>query len=572
MDSTPPTWQWFLRGAGTGPRQIREAPRAFNPGDTRGFARTNPTGAIAIFDAPAYAAPKMDKPLNVLLVDDMEAYRKMLRMGLELEGLTIHEAGDGVEALAVLGRHKIDVVITDILMPRMDGFRLCQEIRRDELTRGVPVLVYTGTYKSASDKKLALEIGADRFIKKPASTRTIVAALREAAVAATKSAPKEITPAKELGLMKEYNERLVRKLEDKLVELEQAKEALDRKNRELQRLADDIRLLLESTGEGIYGIDVEGRCTFINKSATAMTGYTVVDALGKPMHELIHHHRADGTPYPLEDSPIYLVFHTGRECRVDSEVVWRRNGTSFPVEYSAHPILERNAIKGAVVTFNDITERKRIEAQINASLREKEVLLKEIHHRVKNNLQVVSSLLNLQSDHVADEAVRVLLRESQNRVRSMALIHEKLYQSRDFAQIDFAEYVTSLVAMLIRSYHEHSANIKVESRIRQVNLGLDLAIPVGLMLNELVSNAFKHAFPGGREGTITSEFDADENERITLVVRDDGIGLPAGFSAQKSTPFGLHLVQILTQQIRGEWSFRNVVGAEFKITFQNRKT
>jgi two-component sensor histidine kinase len=200
----------------------------------------------------------------------------------------------------------------------------------------------------------------------------------------------------------------------------------------------------------------------------------------------------------------------------------------------------------------EIAERKRAEQQIQISLQEKEVLLKEIHHRVKNNLQVVSSLLNLQSNQAQDPTCLEVLRDSQNRVRSMALIHEKIYQSQDLARVDLAEYLHSLTAYLFHSYQASARAITLQVDVSpHVCLGIDQAIPCGLIVNELVSNALKHAFPAGRPGQVRVELGREEAGRLRLTVGDDGVGFPAGLDFRNTESLGLQLVMTLAGQLDG---------------------
>ena len=220
----------------------------------------------------------------------------------------------------------------------------------------------------------------------------------------------------------------------------------------------------------------------------------------------------------------------------------------------------------------DITERKRADERIKSSLREKEVLLQEIHHRVKNNLQVISSLLNLQSNYITDDMVKALFRESQDRVKSMALIHEKLYKSNDLARIDFSEYVHSLVQMLFHSCLANREEIQLKFQVESVFLDIDTAIPVGLMLNELISNSLKHAFPTGGPGTIYIDLAPQPGDEYELTIRDDGVGVPENFDVDTSDSLGLRLVRILTKQIGGTLEFRSGNETEFKISFQDNET
>ncbi len=229
----------------------------------------------------------------------------------------------------------------------------------------------------------------------------------------------------------------------------------------------------------------------------------------------------------------------------------------------------------AVSVGIDITERKLAEAQIQASLREKEVLLQEIHHRVKNNLQVISSLLDLQSQQIEESAMLEVFRESQNRVKSMALVHEKLYQSKNFAKINFAEYTESLVKYLFKAYELQSGHITLKLYIDEVTLNIDTAIPCGLIINELVSNALKHAFPDNQSGTITISLHSDINQNLTLIVKDDGVGLPMDWDFKNTKSLGLQLVKVLTKQLKGTIEIERTRGSQFRLDFwesQNLET
>jgi two-component sensor histidine kinase len=213
----------------------------------------------------------------------------------------------------------------------------------------------------------------------------------------------------------------------------------------------------------------------------------------------------------------------------------------------------------------DITERKE-EERVRAELREKEVLLKEIHHRVKNNLQIVSSLLKFQSRAIHDPAILELYRESQLRIQSMALIHEKLYQSRDLSWIDFGEYTRSLSNTLLRSYAGHAAGIRLQVDADPLALDVDRSVPCGLILTELISNCLKHAFPNGRAGEIHVGVHK-ENGRAVLSVRDDGVGMPPAFDLARASSLGLQLAASLTSQLGGELKIHANGGTEITLHF-----
>ena len=219
--------------------------------------------------------------------------------------------------------------------------------------------------------------------------------------------------------------------------------------------------------------------------------------------------------------------------------------------------------------FNIMVEkRKQSEEQLLGSLEEKKVLLKEIHHRVKNNMQVIYSLLNLQAKGTADTAVRAMFEESRNRVGSMAMIHEKIYRSEDLAHIDFKDYLQILVAGIADTYKRR--NIVFSLDMEQIALDVNVGIPCGLIVNELVSNSFKHAFPDGRKGTISVGINRNKEGDYVLIVADNGVGFPPEVDFRKTQSLGLQLVNVLAKQINGKIELSKVEGTAFSITFPGK--
>jgi two-component sensor histidine kinase len=214
----------------------------------------------------------------------------------------------------------------------------------------------------------------------------------------------------------------------------------------------------------------------------------------------------------------------------------------------------------------EVAERKQAEVRITASLNEKEALLNEVHHRVKNNLQAVCSLLHLQSRDVQNREARRTLQESRNRVRAMALVHEKLYRSGNLARVDFAEYIRSLTSSLVRSFGVDSNAIRLHVEIDQVFLSIDYAVPCGLIVNELVHNALKHAFPDRREGEIRISCHQND-EGLVLQISDNGAGIPADPDLGKTNSLGLQLVRTLVEQLDGSIEVSNSAGTDFRIVF-----
>jgi PAS domain S-box-containing protein len=243
----------------------------------------------------------------------------------------------------------------------------------------------------------------------------------------------------------------------------------------------------------------------------------------------------------------------------------RPDGRDNTVEYVA-VLVPKEGRHFVVGIDRDVTERRRSEEAIEASLREKEILLKEIHHRVKNNLQVIVSLLNLQASHTDDRRIADVFHESKNRIYTMALVHETLYRSNDFSRIKFSEYVKSMTRHILRS-HSSAGPVEIDYDLDDVFLGLTSAIPCALILNELVTNALKHAFPDGRTGRIGIFLKPLRGGGHELKVMDDGIGLPHHLDVETTPTMGLSLVRILTSQLAGKLKVTRAGGTSFLIRF-----
>jgi PAS domain S-box-containing protein len=230
----------------------------------------------------------------------------------------------------------------------------------------------------------------------------------------------------------------------------------------------------------------------------------------------------------------------------------------------------RNQLKTVNIALSsEIGERRKAEENLLKSLAEKETLLKEVHHRVKNNLQVISSLLHLQSKKLGDPKTAGAFGDSVNRIKSMAAIHETLYRSMDIARVNFENYIESLAAILYESYGIGARRISINTNIDNIFFEIDTAVPVGLLVNELVSNALKHAFPKDRKGSITITLRRRDGNGYELMVSDDGVGLPSDFDLDKSTSLGIHLIHnLVKEQLRGTIETRGDMGTTFVITFQ----
>ena len=304
----------------------------------------------------------------------------------------------------------------------------------------------------------------------------------------------------------------------------------------------------------------EGRFRDVNDSLLRLFGYCRDELIGRTARELeLWAH--------IEDrSRVFQLLHQ-QKFIYNLEVQFRIKSGEIRDGVASFEIIELNGETCILGQVHDITKYKRAEETIKASLQEKEVLLKEIHHRVKNNLQVISSLLDLQSLHIKEPKMLEVFRDSCNRVKSMALVHENLYQSKNYAKVNFREYIKTLIMNLFQVYGVKGDHITVEQEIDVVALNIDTAIPCGLIINELVSNALKHAFPNKNQGTISIIFKVEENEHYTLIVRDNGIGLPRSFNVNSLNTLGLQLVDILTNQLEGTIKIDYRIGTEFRIKF-----
>jgi PAS domain S-box-containing protein len=325
-----------------------------------------------------------------------------------------------------------------------------------------------------------------------------------------------------------------------------------------------LAAIVESSDDAIVGKTLDGIITSWNRGAERIYGYTADEVRGQSVSLLV------SPDYPDETPQILQKIRQGEVIEHYETVRIRKDGSPIHVVLTVSPIKDAAGnIVGASAIARDISGRKQVEAQLRASLREKETLLQEIHHRVKNNLQIISSLLKLQAEQIKDEKTLLILQESQHRIRSMALIHETLYQSSDLARVDFAQYIDQLLRYLFHSYGVKSSEIGTEVKVEDILLDLDTAIACGLVIIELVSNALKHAFPAGLEwaGKIRLDLRADETQ-IKLMVSDNGVGFPADIDFRQAESLGLQLVNTsIIDELEGTIELDRSSGTAFKITF-----
>lgn len=331
-----------------------------------------------------------------------------------------------------------------------------------------------------------------------------------------------------------------------------------------KHLEERFRRVVEYAPSAMVMIDRQGRIVLVNAQTEQLFGAARDELIGKSIEILVpdrlrkeHVHFRNG----FFGSPQARPMGVGRDL-----FARRADGSEFPVEIGLNPI-ETSEGPMVLASIIDITERRKAQKKLEKALEEKTVLLNEVHHRVKNNLQVISSLLNLQATRAADPRVSTILNESQSHVRAMALTHQLLYERKDFSRINIGEYLDRLSQLLTGSYRDRSSRITIRQILPpDCHLDLERAIPCGLVVNELVTNAFKHAFPEGRSGTISIEL-KETGSAFELAVSDNGIGLPEGFDLASVQSLGLQLVPLLIEQIGARLEIQNTSGARFVLHF-----
>jgi PAS domain S-box-containing protein len=305
--------------------------------------------------------------------------------------------------------------------------------------------------------------------------------------------------------------------------------------------------ILDIACDAIISVDSEQHIILFNQGAEKIFGYSAEEAIGKPFDVLV----------PQRWARIHTR-HIGLGRRKD--------GVEFPVEAS----ISKAALEGRILVtliLRDVSERTLAEEILKTSLREKEELLKEIHHQVRNNLQIASSLLGLQSRVMSDDHTRRMFQESQNRIHSMALLHESLYQSNNISKIDFPEYIRQLAAYLFDSYGVGADRIHLRTDLDKLYLNLEAAVPCGLIINELISNSLKYAFPDGRQGEIRIELHEYLDHTARLIVADNGVGLRSDVDWVTAATLGLRLVRALAEQLGATTELKSHAGTEFQLTF-----
>lgn len=331
------------------------------------------------------------------------------------------------------------------------------------------------------------------------------------------------------------------------------------------RESEAFRRVLDAAADGLVQIDESGRIVLANRRVESMFGYTQEELHLAPVETLMPaRHRG---AHPALRRAFFAHPETRDMAQRRELYAKRKDGSEFPVEIGLNPMRTPDGLY-VLATIVDVTVRYEARRALERALEEKTVLLNEVHHRVKNNLQVISSLLNMQARRAQPE-VRHALEESQSRVKAMALIHQMLYEGKMFAHVELGPYIERLCALLRQSYLGHRRDVQLihDAGAEPVSLDLQRAVPCGLLVNELATNAIKHAFPHGRGGSIEVRLRRREGGRGELVVADDGIGLPPGIEPGEARSLGFQLIPALCEQLEGRLEFARANGTRFTVTF-----
>ncbi|MCF8465150.1 MAG: PAS domain S-box protein [Flavobacteriales bacterium] len=342
--------------------------------------------------------------------------------------------------------------------------------------------------------------------------------------------------------------------------------ALKKAEEELRLSEERHRAIYDQAYIGIARIAKMGRFLLVNERLCDMLDYTAEELYKKTFYEL-------GVQEEVEESLVdWDQLLSGRIKNFSREQTYvRKDGELLSANVTVSLVRDSNDSPNYfVAVFEDITERKEYEKQLEESIKEKEVLLKEVHHRVKNNMQVISSILNLQSSYINDETALGILRESQDRIKSMSFVHESLYQSKTLSEVNFSEYIQNIARNLFHSYGRPEGGLSLDFDLEELYLNLDTSIPCGLIINEVVSNSLKYAFQGRVKGVIRIEFSKLSDGKLKLIISDDGIGLPDNFDIENAESLGLQLVTTLVTQITGDLYIDSSNGTQFNIVFKEQ--
>ena len=472
-------------------------------------------------------AKKSSQTLNVLIVEDEPPIALVQRKAIEFAGHAVTVAENGADALEILLKGGIGIVLLDYQLPDTNEGDLLKTIV--EQYPDVPVIIITGH----GDERLVAEVmkaGAKDYIVKDYESNYL------------KILPKIIASIHRQS----HLEIEARQLREKVAEREKL-----------------FQSILDNTTALICLKDTNGKYILINKIYEELFHINRYEIKGKTEHDIFPKEIAD--TFQANDQK---VLETRAPLKIE-EVAPHDDGphTYISIKF---PLFDLNGVPYGVCGIStDITDRKQADEQIKKSLKEKELLLQEIYHRTKNNMQVICSLLHLQSQYTNDEQVLKIFGETENRIESMSLVHAKLYQSKDLSSINLKDYIEELANNLFRAYYVNTDKISLKFTNDNIFINIDSAIPCGLLINEIITNSLKYAFPDSRKGEIRTVLCKTDNGEIELRIADNGIGMPKGLDFRNTKTLGLRLVTNLVEyQLKGKIDITSENGVVYRITFK----
>lgn len=470
---------------------------------------------------------------NILVVDNNPAVTLFMEELLTKENYVVETASTGLEALHRLTDYTPDIIFVDLVMPEIDGEHLCRLLKKREALKDTAIVILSAI--AAEDRGRSFSVFADACIAKM---------------------PFKKMKSYILTLLSDFDRGETLKYRETIVG---TGELFSREiTRELLYAKMHMDTIFSSITDGYLELTPDYIIIEANCSAETMTRISVDTLLGTNFLELF-------------EPPIRTIIESVlRAADSEPQIVGEKEDIPLDdrlVSLQCVPIAFQQ-YRSILVIMKDITERKEAERIIKKSLKEKEILLKEVHHRVKNNLQIVASLLNLQLPDIPDEKSAKLINESQNRIITMALVHESLYDTQDYVEVNVREYLERLLSHVYRtSCSQYDIRVQYSLDAPDISIPLGSAISLGLIVNELFTNALVHGIKEMDEGNITVRIVKDDDMRFTLVVKDNGVGIPEDIDIHSGNSLGMLLVSNLSEQLDGSFSIVREQGTKAVVTF-----